>query len=163
MTRRVSIRRRIGWKITAWRHRTLDTPNMSEMPWSTYSMDEQTGEIFDRRTFSKRAAMRRFKTNGFDFSEITVQARHARYMTTQEIWAARDRDEEWRARLEDAEWERGGEAAVDVARATIAKAKAPVNAPDDWEPDGEWDPAWQLCSANDPNASPVWLCELADA
>lgn len=139
------VRKRIEWKLTARRHRKLDPPNMSELPWARHSMDEQTGEIFDRRTHSKRTALRRFKVNGFDFGNVAVQARHARYMTVQEIWDARDRTDEWVARLGD------------------KHEPVPDLVPPDWEQDGEWDPAWQFCSASDPDASPVWLCEVADA
>lgn len=56
-----TIRRRIQWRLQARRHRTLTPPNMSELPWSRFAMDEQTGEIYDRRTWSRRAARRRFR------------------------------------------------------------------------------------------------------
>lgn len=152
------VRKRIEWKRTARRHRKLDPLNMSGLPWARHYMDEQTGEIFDRRTHSKRAALRCFRANGFDFDKVTVQGRHARYMTRQEIWEARDRADEWKERLGDKHYE------SDEARPTdllLAEA-VPDLAPADWEPDVEWDPAWQFCSASDPNASPVWLCEAAD-
>jgi hypothetical protein len=154
------VRKRVEWKLTARRHRKLDPPNMSELPWARYCMDEPNGEIFDRRTFSKRAALRRFKANGYDFGEITVERRYARYMTTQEIWAARDRTEQYREEWLDAEWER----TKDLERATALSrgVKPPEIAPAGWEPDSEWDPAWQFCSEEDPEAAPVWLCEIVD-
>jgi hypothetical protein len=157
---RVSPLRRLSWRLNARRHRQLDPPNMSELPWARYAMDEQTGEIYDRRTWGRRAAVRRFRRENYALGAPVVEARYARYLTTQEIWEARDREEEWLARLEDEYESRNWP----TDSAAMLKAKpVPREAPADWEPDGEWDPAWEFCAADMPRAAPVWLCEMAEA
>lgn len=146
-----TIRQRVRWWLNARRHRELVPPNMSELPWARYAMDEQTGEVFDARTFGRWAARRRFKANmpsGYG-GRLRVERRFARYMTKQEIWAACDREDEWRARMEDE---------LDAALTEDVKVYPPELAPEYWEPD-EYDPAWEFCDGDAPGAAPVWFVE----
>ncbi len=158
MTDRPTLRRRLKWRLQARRHRKLDPPNMSEMPWSRYAMDEPNGEIYDARTWSRRAARRRFvREHGWASNPVTVMRRHARYMTTQEIWQARNRTDEWLALQDDAAF-----AAGKPELTPDQYTPPPADAPPGWEPDSEWDPAWTFCPPTDDGAAPVWFCE-ADA
>jgi len=142
---RPTIRKRIEWRVNTRRHRTLSPPNMSELPWSRFAMDEQTGEIYDRRTWSRRAARRRFRREYVPLGDPVITARFARYLTTQEIWEARDRTDFWNARF-------------GVIFPPAGIDQPPPQAPDWWTPD-EWDPAWTFCGHDAPDAAPVWLCE----
>lgn len=159
--KRPSLRNRVRWRLTARRHRTLTPQNMTELPWARYDMEEQTGEVFDRRTHSRRSALRHFRANlSAPELPITVEKRYARYMTEQEIWEARDRTDEWKAQLED-ELDETGRPQSRLAELLRARP-VPKTPPADWEPD-EYDPGWMFCDAGDPDASPVWFCEVADA
>ncbi len=153
----MSIGRRIRWKLNARRHRQLDPPNMSEYFWSRWSMDEPTGEVFDRRAWSRWAARRRFRLNRGYRVRMVVERRFARMLTLQEVWESRDREDEWNAQRED-DAEAGGHSPTGIER-----VKPPEQVPDGWESDGEWDPCWSFCEADEPGAVPVWFCEEAAA
>lgn len=139
--------------------RVMDPADMSGCTWGDF--DEPHAEIFDARTHTRRQARRAF--HGHDYERVRVRVRYARWLTQQESWERGSSRQNWgESQVEEREdvhysYERGGYV-TDSDSLLVIPPEPPELAPEGWEGD-EYDPSWDFCERDHPQAVRVYFCE----
>lgn len=151
-------------------------PDFSECAYGN-DWDNPSGSLYDSRTWKRGSAIANWAAEqGVAFTEVECRVVYARWITREEVWSDHGGGERWLDGWMDehGDWVRvvaGRESGpirwqldpefADQNAVTLddkGEPQMPTEPPEDWETDGEIDPAWEITDKD--RGVKCYLCEV---